>query len=143
MLKIHILCCNFYYTNLINVSSRRIFYYNTNRHHFKNMCYKPSSYCRKNWVLSSPHANTFGIANVFYMFHLLTFWLCFVCLVHRKVSLVKFSPVFISSYTFLQCFAIICETKSPNRKLSSVKSFKLVETCATNVVLSPWRMFPW
>jgi hypothetical protein len=56
---------------------------------------------------------------------------------HRKVSLVRFLLVCTSSCTFLQCFVITCEIESPNRKLLTTKSFKLVETCAMNVVLSP------
>jgi hypothetical protein len=56
---------------------------------------------------------------------------------HRKVSLVRFSPISTSSYTFLRCFAITCETKNPNHKLSTTKSVKATETCAMNATLTP------
>jgi hypothetical protein len=61
---------------------------------------------------------------------------------HRKVSLVKFPLVSTSSYTFLQCFAITCETQNPNHKLSTIKSCKAMETCATNETLSPLKDVP-
>ncbi len=56
---------------------------------------------------------------------------------HIKVSLVRFPPVSTSSYTFLQCFTITCETNNSNHKLSTMKSFKVAKTCATNAALSP------
>ncbi len=61
----------------------------------------------------------------------------------RKVTLVRFLLVCRSSYTFYDVVPFTWEIVSPNHKLSNIKSFKPMETCAVNTTLSPWRMFPW
>jgi hypothetical protein len=72
------------------------------------------------------------------MFPLLTFWLCFECLVHIErcpLSSLRWSPqVSTHFYDVLPSFV---KQKAPIANVSNTKAFKPAETCVVNVTLSP------